>query len=188
MIVSRGVLESNGADALSRGGTLGKVNDETDGMGVSEDGNRRNGGGGGGGGGSTLSLPYSSRTLLTNSSTRSAVYGVRQILPEEDGSMSQPPSSSSSSENAYETLPVHQRESATAPPPPPVPQPRGPGRQQQHLVQLNRPPAVSPEAGGGEVSAVDDSVKSAHVVSMTPKGLFKDKILLSSDLGDETRL
>ena len=118
MIVSRGVLESNGADTLSRGETLGKVNNVTAVMGVSEDGNHRNGGGG-----STLSLPYSSRTLLTNSSTRSAVYGVKQILPEEDGSISQPPSSSS--ENAYETLPVHHHgESAAAPPPPPVPQPR----------------------------------------------------------------
>ena len=179
MIVSRGVLESNGADTLSRGETLGKVNNVTAVMGVSEDGNHRNGGGG-----STLSLPYSSRTLLTNSSTRSAVYGVKQILPEEDGSISQPPSSSS--ENAYETLPVHHHgESAAAPPPPPVPQPRG---QQQHLVQLNRSSAASAKAGCNEVSAVDDSVISAHVVNMTSKRLFKDKILLSSDLGDETRL
>ena len=178
MIVSRGVLESNGADTLSRGETLGKANNTTEVMGVCEDGNHRNGGGG-----STLSLPYSSRTLLTNSSTRSAVYGVKQILPEEDGSISQPPSSSS--ENAYETLPVHHRESAAAPPPPPVPQPRG---QQQHLVQLNRTPAASAKAGCNEVSAVDDSVISAHVVNMTSKRLFKDKILLSSDLGDETRL
>ena len=188
MIVSRGVLESNGADTLSRGGTLGKVNNVRDGgMGVSEDGNHRNGGGG-----STLSLPYSSRTVLTNSSTRSAVYGLKQILPEEDASISQPPSSSS--ENAYETLPVLHGESAAvaarASPPPPVPQPRGPGRRQQHLVQLNRTSAASAsaEAGCSEISAVDDSVISAHVVSMTSKGLFKDKILLSSDLGDETRL
>ena len=179
MIVSRGAMESNGAETLSRGGTLGKVDTVNAVIGVTEVENNRNVGGG-----STLSLPYSSRTLLTNSSTRSAAFGIRQILPEEEGSVSQPPSS----ENAYETLPVRDGESTTAPLPAPVPQPRGHGQRVQHFVQLNRSPE---ETGGGEVSPVDDSVISAHtahVVSMTPKALFKDKILLSSDLGDETRL
>ena len=80
MIVSRGAMESNGAETLSRGGTLGKVDTVNAGIGVTEVENNRNVGGG-----STLSLPYSSRTILTNSSTRSAAFGIRQILPEEEG-------------------------------------------------------------------------------------------------------
>ena len=185
MIVSRGVLESNGgADTLSRGGTLGKTSATATAADTGAGGNHRGGARGSG----THSLPHSNRTLLTNSSTRSAVYGGKPILPGEDESISHA-RSRSSSENAYETLPALQGQEEPGPPPlPPVPQPRAPGRQGQHFVQLNRPPSA--EAGFEDVSVV-----SAHhvetlqsVVSMTSKGLFKDKILLSSDLGDETRL
>ena len=56
------------------------------------------------------------------------------------------------------------------------------------MVQLNR---SLEETGGGEASLVNNSVISGHAVhveSIIPKALFKGKILLSSDFGDETRL
>ncbi len=190
MIVSRGVLESGGIDTPA-GGTLRNGNEL-----AAVPGGRFNVGGG-----STLSLPYSNRTQLTNSSSRSmaaAGYDARGV------GATGGPIESNGEENHYETLPNADGDEVHQPPTNRV-------STLAASQSLSRPPAQlqrlreEEEVGGGG-SGVDDSVISAHhsgiyhhpstsvlssstgMLSRAGKGLFKDKILLSTELGDETRL
>lgn len=167
--------------------------------------------------GSILSLPYSSRTLLTNSSNRSTTNNNHSCKIEEE-------------ENPYETLPnmddePSDEETSTNNNPNAIPRYFQSRKQQQE----GRPPVQFP-AGSSEPQT-DDSVISAHgsmaiydfIRDPPPlppnpkildpsnidfhnihyrggssasssasnehvKGFLKNKLLLSSDLGSETRL
>ena len=188
MIVSRGVLDGRGSTAgfppglpgpgLVQGTLTGTL-----------------------GAGSVLSLPYSSRTLLTSSS-RSTGYDTTgrgrngHRLPSLPPNHPTLPNEEITEEPPYETLPnieltaeeieakrreeerSRARSASRRPPPPPPPPPE----EDYHCHQ-------------------DDSVISAHHsgiydyikndVVVTPesmKGMLKSQILLTADLGDETRL